>query len=322
MRGTRVYNPARSHLSCAIMEKIGLERLTGLIAFARAGSLGSYSAAARSLSVSPSAVSKSVRRLEEQLRVALFTRTTRSLTLTTEGQDLHQRVLRLIEAAEDIEQAAGSLRSKPSGRLRIAAPMSLGIHVIAPALPAFRRRYPDVTIDLRLSDQIVDIVGEGIDAAVRIGELADSRLMSRKLAVQRLCCFASPGYLLERGHPSSPSDLAAHDTVALRFQSSGQLLRWPFLRGGKIIELLPDPAITVDASEAVVAALVAGAGIGMTSTLLARPHVTSGALVEVLGDFAVERSTITAIWPASRGSNPAVRAFMDLLQAEFGAGTA
>lgn len=299
------------------MEQIGLERLTGLIAFARTASLGSYSAAARSLSVSPSAVSKSVRRLEDQLGVALFTRTTRSIALTTEGQELHQRALRLIEAAEDIEQTASALRSAPVGRLRIAAPLPLGIHVIAPALPRFRARYPDVVIDLRLSDQIVDLVEDGIDIAVRIGELAESRLLSRKLAVQKLCCFAAPAYLAARGEPQRPAELEHHDIVALRYQSSGMLMPWTFQTGERITEIQPDAAITVDASDALIRTLLAGAGIGMTSTLLAAPHVARGTLVPVLDAFAVERSPITAIWPESRRSTPSVRAFLDFLQAEF-----
>ena len=299
------------------MEHIGLERLTGLIAFARTASLGSYSAAARSLSVSPSAVSKSVRRLEEQLGVALFTRTTRSIALTTEGQELHQRALRLIAAAEDIEQTASSLRSEPVGRLRIAAPLPLGIHVIAPALRRFRARYPDVVTDLRLSDRIVDLVEDGIDIAVRIGALADSRLLSRKLAVQSLCCFAAPAYLAARGHPQRPADLEHHDTVALRYQSSGLLMPWPFQTGERITVIQPDAAITVDASDALIQTLLAGAGIGMTSTLLAAPHVARGTLVPVLDAFTVERSPITAIWPESRRSTPSVRAFLDFLQAEF-----
>jgi len=299
------------------MEQIGLERLTGLIAFARTASLGSYSAAARSLSVSPSAVSKSVRRLEDQLGIALFTRTTRSIALTTEGQELHQRALRLIEAAEDIEQTASSLRSEPVGRLRIAAPLSIGINVIAPALPRFRAQYPNVVLDLRLSDRFVDLVEEGVDLAVRIGELAESRLLSRKLAVQTLCCFASPDYLAARGEPRRPADLEAHETVALRYQSSGMLMPWPFRTGDRTTEILPEAAITVDASDALIQALLAGAGIGMTSTLLAAPHVARGTLVPVLSAFAVERSAITAIWPESRRSTPSVRAFLDFLHAEF-----
>ncbi len=299
------------------MEQIGLERLTGLIAFARAASLGSFSAAARSLSISPSAISKSVRRLEKQLGVTLFTRTTRSLSLTTEGQDMYQKVLRLIEAAEEIEQTASRMQAEPSGRLRIAAPVPLGIHVIAPLLATFRKQCPRVSVDLRLNDQLVDIVEQGIDIALRIGDLADSRLLSRKLATQTLCCFASPVYLSERGQPETPADLANHETVALRFQSSGQLMHWPFQIGRQIIEIMPASAITVDASDALVSTLLSGAGIGMTSTLLAAPHVERGTLVPVLEAYSAERRAITAVWPESRRNSPAVRAFLEVLTARF-----
>jgi DNA-binding transcriptional LysR family regulator len=301
-----------------MMEQIGLERLTGLIAFARAGSLGSYTAAARSLSISPSAVSKSVQRLERQLGLSLFTRTTRSLVLTPEGRALHERALALLRAAEEIEQMAMAARAEPSGPLRIAASLPLGIHLIAPALPAFRRRHPKVTVDLRLSDSLVDLVAEGIDVAVRIGDLADSRLLSRRLAPHRLCCFASPGYLAERGAPLHPDDLAGHDTVTLRYQSTGHSLRWPFRIGGQVVERAPDSGLVVDVSEALVAALAAGGGIGIAATFLARPHVERGALVPVLADFAVERHNVTALWPESRRANPAVRAFLDFLQEVFG----
>ncbi|WP_380816290.1 LysR family transcriptional regulator [Sphingomonas hylomeconis] len=294
-----------------------LERLTGLIAFARAGTLGSYTAAARSLSISPSAISKSIQRLEKQLGVSLFTRTTRSLTLTAEGRELHERALRLLRDAEEIEQVAASARSEPSGMLRIAASLPIGVHVIAPALPALRRKYPRLSVDLRLSDRFADIVEEGIDIAVRIGDLADSRLLSRKLAPLRLCCFASPAYLAERGTPRHPDDLAAHDTVTLRYQSTGQPLRWPFRIAGKVIETVPPSGLTVDASEALVAMLVAGAGIGMGATFVTAPFVARGELLPVLGDFMVERSAITAVWPESRRTNPAVRAALDMLGEAF-----
>lgn len=297
-----------------MMEHIGLDRLTGLIAFARAGSLGSYTAAARSLSISPSAVSKSVQRLEQRLGVSLFTRTTRSLTLTPEGRELHGRALKLLQDAEEIEQVAMTARSEPSGVLRIAASLPLGIHVIAPALPEFRRRYPKVTVDLRLSDQIVDIVDLGVDVAVRIGELADSRLLSRRLAPMRLGAFASPAYLASRGAPTHPDALAEHDTVNLRYQSSGQVFRWPFKIGEREIEIVPPSGIIVDVSEAVLATLAAGGGVGLSATFVAAPYVARGELVPILTEYAVERHNITALWPESRRANPAVRAFLTLLQ--------
>ncbi|WP_413207136.1 LysR substrate-binding domain-containing protein [Rhodospirillum sp. A1_3_36] len=296
-----------------MMEQITLERLTGLIAFARAASLGSFTAAARSLSISPSAVSKSIKRLERDLGVSLFTRTTRALTLTPEGLDLRTRALRLLREAEDIEQAAMAARSEPTGTLRITTSLPIGAHVIAPSLPHFRRRYPKVAIDLRVSDRIVDIVEQGIDIAVRIGDLADTGLKSRRLAPCRLCAFAAPAYLAERGTPTHPDQLEGHDTVNLHYQSTGQPFRWPFRVGNRTLEIVPSAGIIADVSDAVLAALAAGGGIGVTATFLAAPYVKRGELVPVLSDFAVEHPKITALWPENRGSNPAVRAFLDWL---------
>jgi len=299
-------------------EQVALDRLTGLIAFARAGSLGSFSAAARSLGISPSAVSKSVQRLEQQLGVSLFTRTTRSLTLTPEGRELHERAVRLLRDAEEIEQVAKAVRAEPTGTLRIAVSLPIGLHLVAPALPAFRKLHPKVSIDLRIDDRLVDIVEQGIDIAVRIGELADSRLLSRRLSPLRLCAYAAPAYLAARGTPTHPDELAAHDTVNLRYQSSGQAFRWPFRIGEREIEIVPTSSIIVDASEAVMATLVAGGGIGISATFVAAPYVARGELALVLGDFAVERDNITALWPSSRRANPAVRAFLEHLRETAG----
>jgi len=299
-------------------EQVALDRLTGLIAFARAGSLGSFTAAARSLGISPSAVSKSVQRLEQQLGVSLFTRTTRSLTLTPEGRELHERAVRLLRDAEEIEQVAKAVRAEPTGTLRIAVSLPIGLHLVAPALPAFRKLHPKVSIDLRIDDRLVDIVEQGIDIAVRIGELADSRLLSRRLSPLRLCAYAAPAYLAARGTPTHPDELEAHDTVNLRYQSSGQAFRWPFRMGEREIEIVPTSSIIVDASEAVMAILVAGGGIGISATFVAAPYVARGELAIVLGDFAVERDNITALWPSSRRTNPAVRAFLEHLRETAG----
>jgi len=290
-----------------------LERLTGLIAFARAGSLGSYTAAARSLSVSPSAISKSIQRLERHFGVSLFTRTTRSLSFTAEGRDLHGRVLELLRQAEEIEQVVKSARSEPAGTLRIATSLPLGLHLIAPAITDFRRHYPKVTIDLRLSDHIVGMVEESIDLAVRIGDLADSSLLSRRLSPYRLSCYASPDYLARYGAPEHPDELVGHETINLRYQSTGQMFRWPFRIGEKEIEIVPSSPVIVDSSEAVIAAMATGAGIGMAASFMAAPRVRRKELVPILPDFGVERHNIVALWPQSRSTNPAVRAFIDML---------
>ncbi len=258
-----------------------------------------------------------MQRLEKQLGVSLFTRTTRALTLTPEGRELHERALQLLRYAEEIEQAAMSARAEPSGTLRIASSLPIGVHVLAPALPAFRRCHPRVTIDLRLSDQMVDIVEQGIDIAVRIGDVADAQLMSRRLAPYQLCAFAAPAYLAARGTPAHPDDLKEHDLVNLRYQSSGRAFRWPFRIGDRAVEIVPTANILVDVSDAVVGLLAAGGGIGIAATFLAAPYVARGELVPVLSDFAVERHNITALWPANRGTNPAVRAFIDWLEGVF-----
>ncbi|WP_236124195.1 LysR family transcriptional regulator [Pseudomonas cichorii] len=309
----KVDNSALFRFNIAMKEQIGFERLTGLIAFARVGSLGSYTAAARSLSVSPSAISKSIQRLERHFGFSLFTRTTRSLSFTAEGRDLHERVLQLLRNAEEIEQMAKAVRSEPAGTLRIAASLPIGLHIIAPAMTEFRKLYPKVMIDLRLSDHIVGLVEESIDLAVRIGDLADSSLLSRRLLPYRLCCYASPDYLARYGTPMHPDELVGHETVNLRYQSTGQLFRWPFRIGDKEIEILPSSPVIVDASEAVMATIAAGAGIGMATSFMAAPRVKRQELVPILSDFAVDRHNITAIWPESRRTNPAVRAFLEML---------
>ncbi|MBB4374319.1 DNA-binding transcriptional LysR family regulator [Bradyrhizobium sp. cir1] len=299
------------------MAQIALDRLTGLIAFARSGSLGSYSAAARALGVSPSAISKSVQRLEQHLGLRLFSRTTRSLTLTPEGRDLHERTLRLLREADAIEQAAVAARSEPAGTLRIAAPLPIGVNILSPALPRFRQRYPKLMIELRIGDRYVDLIEEGIDVAIRVGDLADSRLISRQLAPHRICAFASPDYLARRGTPIHPDELANHDCVNFRFQSSGQTFRWPFLIGDRLVEIMPDAAIITDVSEAVATVIASGGGIGVTPTFVAAPYVRRNELVPVLQDFVVPRTNITALWPESRRGNPNVKAFVAFLGEVF-----
>ncbi|NKI92210.1 LysR family transcriptional regulator [Rhizobacter sp. SG703] len=298
-------------------EQISLERLTGIVAFARAASYGSFTAAARSLSVSPSAVSKTIQRLEQQLGLSLFTRTTRSLVLTPEGRDLHERALQLLRAAEDVVQSAAAARAEPAGTLKVAAPLPIGTRLLAPALPEFRRRHPKLKIDLRLNDRFVNLVEEGIDVAIRVGQLADSTLISRGFAPNRVGAYASPGYLAARGTPRKPEDLRDHDCVNFRYQTSGQPLRWLFQVGSRTIEFTPDAAIVVDVSDAVVEVLAAGGGIGMTASWIAAPYVERGLLVPVLGEFSVDRSAITAVWPESRRGSPNVKAFISFLEEVF-----
>jgi DNA-binding transcriptional LysR family regulator len=298
-------------------EQIGIDRLTGLIAFARAGSLGSYTAAARSLSISPSAVSKSVQRLEQHLGVKLFSRTTRSLSLTAEGRDLHERAVKLLLDAEELQQAAAATRAEPAGTIKVTVSVPLGSNVLAPALPRFRELHPKLDVDLRLTDRIVDLIEEGIDVAIRAGNLADSRLIALPLGPHSISAFASPGYLTKRGTPLHPDEIGGHDCVNFRYQSSGQALRWPFRVGNNAIEIIPQAGIVVDFSDAVAKILAAGGGIGISPNYVAAPFVTRGELVPILTDFEVEHFNITALWPDSRRGNPNVKAFTAFLRELF-----
>jgi len=307
--------PIRFYISA--MEQISLDRLTGLIAFSRAASLGSYSAAARALGVTPSAISKSIQRLERHFEIKLFNRTTRSLTLTQEGRDLHERTLRLLSEMEAIEQAAASARSEPAGILKVTAPLPIGVHLIAPALPAFRQRFPKLSIDLRLGDHFVDLVGEGIDVAVRVGDLTGSRLVSRALSPHYIGAYASPDYLAKRGVPRHPDELVDHDCVNFRFQSSGQVLRWTFATDEGPLSLTPDADIVVDTSDAVAAVMAAGGGVGISPTYVAASYVRRGELVPILTEFVEPRSTITALWPESRRSSPNVKVLLAYLKKVF-----
>jgi len=299
------------------MEQIGIDRLTGLIAFSRAASLGSYTAAGRALSISPSAVSKSIQRLEERLGVKLFARTTRSLTLTPEGRVLHDRAIRLLREAEEIELVAAAVRGEPSGTIKLAAPVPIALHILAPKLALFRERYPKVTIDLRVSDTMSDLIQEGIDVAIRIGNPEDSRLIARRLAPNKAGAFAAPAYLAKRGVPHRIEDLERHDCVNIRHYNSGQLLRWPFKVGNRTVEILPTAGVVVDNSDAVTAAVAGGAGIGLAPTYVAAPYVARGELVPVLTQYWADRHSITALWSESRRGNPNVKAFVAFLQEIF-----
>lgn len=306
--------PADAHFSGDMMERMGLERLTGLVAFARAGSLGSFAAAARSLSITPSAVSKSIGRLEDQLGIALFNRTTRALTLTRDGRVIHEAALRLLSEAETIEQLASVARSEPSGTLRVAASFPIALHLVAPLLPKFRDAYPGLAIDLRVDDRSADMVGEGIDLAIRIGELPDSSLMSLRLPGYRLSCYAAPSYLAVHGTPKHPDELASHRTLNLRYQNTGLLFRWPFDIDGKILEMTPDAAILADSSDAIIAAVLCGAGIAMCADFMTTRHVDHGDLVPILTEFSVTRKNIAAVWSETKHGNPNVRAFLQVIR--------
>ena len=231
---------------------------------------------------------------------------------------MYERALRLLQGVEEIGQAAVAARGEPAGIIKVLAPLPIGVNLLAPALPRFRERYPKLSVDLRLGDRITDLIEEGIDVAIRVGHVADSCLISRRLAPHRLYAFALPAYLARHSTPQHPEDLATHECVNFRYQSSGQTLRWPFHVGERVLEIVPDAGIVVDVSNAVAAILAAGGGIGISPTYIAAPYVRRGELVPVLTQFMLrDKFDIIALWPESRWGNPNVKAFVGFLREVF-----
>ncbi len=292
-----------------------VDRFSSMAIFAAVVEARSFSGAARDLDVSKSAVSKHVSRLEERLGMRLLNRTTRQLSLTEAGATFYDYCARILEEAEEAEAAVTRLRSEPRGKLRMNVPMSFGILHVAPAIPDFIARYPGITVDMVLDDGFVDLVEEGYDVAIRIGHMADSSLIVRRLARIRLVLCAAPSYLSRRGRPDTPDDLMAHDCLEYR---QGAPANW-VLDG-------PEGRYTVKVSGPVCAnngdvlriMAVAGAGILLSPTFIVGSDISEGRLEVVLGDYVPPVGEINAVYPHRRHLSPKVRAFVDFMVERLG----
>lgn len=293
-----------------------------IVSFSAAARHASFANAARELGLTPSAVAKNVARLEAQLGVRLFQRTTRQVTLSPDGEDLHARCQRILEELESLDAAAADARTGPRGTLRIDMPMAYGRLVVLPVLAELRARYPELKIDVRFSDEVVDVIKEGLDAAVRIGPLADSRLAGRMFDQQAVWSCASPAYLERCGEPQSPDELLAHACLLFRLPSSGRDRPWEFRVGKRDHSLMPASDMRLGDGEALVQAAVAGLGLIQVPSYMAEREVKRGRLVEILQKYRPAPLPISLIYP-SHGQMPLrVRALADALAERFGHGTA
>jgi DNA-binding transcriptional LysR family regulator len=271
---------------------------------------GSFAAAARALRLTPSAVSRSVARLEQRLGVILFRRTTRALALTEEGAAYRARASALLTELEEVESGLGQGSRPPRGSLRINASPSFGIECLIPILPGFRERYPAVTVDLSLSDTIVDLVEERADVAIRIGPLRDTSLRAKKLGHSRMVLVASPDYLARRGTPQSPDDLAAHD--CLRFSFRRSVDGWPFRIGGRVVQMPVAGACFGNSGEVVRRMALAGAGIARHGRFHVARDLAAGRLVEVLPDHNPgDGEDIHALYAPQDRAAARIRALLD-----------
>lgn len=284
--------------------------LVQLRAFVRIADLGGISAAARALRMPKSSVSRSLMRLEEAVGAVLFERSTRSLKLTDAGRLLHRHAGRILDDVGEAENALGGLVGKPSGTLRISVGFTFAAGPLAPMLPTFLARYPDVRIVLTVDNRNIDMATEDIDVVIRIGPLRDSELIARKLATMELWPCASPAYLAARGTPTTVDDLAHHTLIAHLDRRVPWRIATP---SGDVRELQTEPGTVIPEPAVLKTMLLGGAGIGWLPDFHARDALAEGLLVRVLPDHQSDTLDVHALYPSQRSLSAKVRVFIDAL---------
>jgi DNA-binding transcriptional LysR family regulator len=291
-----------------------MTNLGDLEIFTRVVASGSMSEAARELGLQTPIISKRIKRLEERLGARLFHRTTRQISLTEAGEGFHERVLAALAGLEEAEAFLAGRSSAVTGRLRVSAPTSFGRMHIAPYLTRFFSLYPDVELQLTLTDAFQDLVAEGFDLAIRIGELPSSSLVARKLApVRRILC-ATPDYIARHGTPSTIEDLEAHVCIPAHNNAY-----WQLIGPGGAVALRPIGPLSTNSSEVVREAVLSGLGIAFRSTWDVGPDLRAGRLVQVLPEWEGSSDVgLYAVYPSRQHLPAKVRAFIDFLADLYG----
>lgn len=287
-----------------------LNQLPDLIAFVQSVQAGSFSAAARILDTTPSAVSKRIAKLEDQLGVRLLQRTTRSLSLTSDGTAYHERVVRLLAELEEANDAVMS-RNQPRGKLAVSAPHDFGHLVLAQRIPTFLQQYPELQIDLRLTDRFVDLVEEGIDVAIRMGTLEDSNLILRHLGKIPYVVCASPEYLNTHGIPTTPSALSHHN--CLRFINSGHPLPWRFLLNGTMQEIAVSGSFSSDNGYVLRTMALTGLGIIYVLRFQVESDLRTNRLRSLFQHEMLPSRAVQAVFTHRRNLSPRVQVFLEFL---------
>ncbi|VEP13571.1 conserved hypothetical protein [Hyella patelloides LEGE 07179] len=290
----------------------GFNQLAELIAFVKSIELKSFSAAARKLSTTPSAISKRVAKLEDRLGVRLLQRTTRSLNLTTEGKAYYERISVLLRELEEANDALIS-GGKPQGKLTISTSLDFGQWLLVQSIPEFLRQYPGIEIDLRLSDRLVDLVVEGIDVAIRLGDLEDSSLIRRHLGRAHFALCASPSYLKANGTPNTPQDLVHHN--CLRYLFNGQPIPWKFLINKTWQTSAVYGTFNSDNGGALKNAALAGLGITRLLSFQVCEEVRQKRLKLLFSEQLPPGLVVQAVFTHQRNLSPRVQVFLDFMTA-------
>jgi LysR family transcriptional regulator for bpeEF and oprC len=288
-----------------------MNKLQAMEVFVQVVDAGSFTRAAEMLQLPKATVSTLIQSLETALSAKLLHRTTRLVTVTTDGAAYYERCIRILSDVRDAEESLSRTRLSPSGRLRVDVPTGLASEILIPALPAFFERYPDILMELGSSDRPVDLVEEGVDCAVRGGDLSDDNLIARRVGVINFVTAAAPGYLARYGMPRHPRELERHRCVKYFSAKTGKTYDWDFQRGEDSIELPMPGVIALNDSNAYVHAGLAGLGIIQMADYLLDQHVDAGRLVRILGDWASRPLPVHIVYPQNRHLSAKVRVFVE-----------
>ena len=296
-----------------------MNKLQAMEVFVQVVDAGSFTRAAEMLQMPKATVSTLVQALEAALSAKLLYRTTRQVTVTTDGAAYYERCLRILSDVRDAEESLSRTRLSPSGRLRVDAPTGLSSEILIPALPGFFERYPDIALELGSSDRPVDLVEEGVDCAVRGGALQDTSLIARRVGVVNFRTAAAPSYLARYGTPRHPRDLERHRCVNYFSAKNGKVFDWDFNQGDERIEIPMRGVIALNDSNAYVEAGLAGLGIIQMTDYLVDRHVASGRMVEVLPGWRSDPLPVHMVYPQNRHLSAKVRVFVEWVAELFAA---
>ncbi|TDP73190.1 LysR family transcriptional regulator [Roseateles toxinivorans] len=294
-----------------------MDRLKQMESFTLVATKGSLTAAAQAEGVAPAVIGRRIDGLEERLGVKLLVRTTRKISLTHEGSAFLEDCQRLLGDLANAEASVSAGGLKASGYVRITAPAGFGRRHVAPLIPKFLAQHPDVHLSLNLSDRVIDIVNEGFDCAVRVGDLPDSSLVSLRLADNRRLCVAAPSYLKRAGVPAHPSELSRHECLTLSSDAS-QTRGWAFTVEGQLTHLRPSGRLDCSDGQVLHDWCVAGLGLAWRSTWEVEADIAAGRLQPVLDDFAAPPNGIYAVFPQRKHLALRVRLWIDFLKASYG----
>ncbi|MCU1759775.1 LysR substrate-binding domain-containing protein [Pseudomonas sp. 14P_8.1_Bac3] len=290
-----------------------MDRFDAMQAFARVVEAGSFTKAAETLHMSKTTVTQLVQQLEARLRVKLLNRTTRKVNVTADGAVFYERVLKVLADMDDAETSLSVAASLPRGRLRVDVPSPLASMILMPALPGFYARYPDIQIDMGVSDRIVDIIDENVDCVVRGGELTDLSLMARRVADLQLGVFAAPSYLARVGTPAHPRELeeSEHRVVGFLWARTGKPLPYAMHNHSENVQVKGRYALAVDDGNAYLAAGLAGLGVLWLPRYMSRAYEASGELVPLFEDWRLDTMPLYVAFPPNRHISLKLRVFID-----------